>query len=133
VRTVTDPSLAILRGAGVPAAGVVLLTAAGFAIAGRPQAASVLAGGGIAMAALVIAPLIQRLTRRLDPAPVLGLAVLAYSVVVILVGLVYAQVNDASWLRGTPAAMGVLAAIIGWCTGLMRASSRLRQLLYDTE
>jgi hypothetical protein len=133
-RPVSDPSTAILRGAGIPAGAAVLVTAAGFgAGAGMGEGASVVLGGVMAVAALAVAPIVQRLTKRLDPAMVLGIAVLAYSVVMLLVGVTYGQVNDISWVHSAPAGLGALVAILAWSAGHIWTSQRMRELLYDSE
>lgn len=131
---VSDPSMAILRGAGSPAVAVVLVPAAIFAVAsGAGAGASVILGGAMALAALAVAPIVQRLTRRMDPAIVLGIAVLAYSVVMMLVGITYARVNDLAWVHTRPAGLGALAAILGWSAGHIWTSQRMRQLVYDAD
>ncbi len=130
----TDPAMAVLRGAGLPAVAASVLTAAGFTLAvGAGEGASVLLGGGMAGVALAVAPLVQRLTRRMDPALVLGIAVLAYSVVMLMVGLVYTGVSGLAWVSSTPAGLGALAAILGWSAGHIWTSQRMRELLYDTD
>jgi len=125
--------MTILRGAGFPAAAVVIVTAVGFAFAGTREATSVLIGGAMALVALAVAPIVQRLTRRLDPAIVLGIAVLSYSLVMFAIGFTYSLINDFPWMRMTPAGMGVIATILGWSVGHIWTAQRLRQFVYDAD
>lgn len=134
VQPISDPAMTILRGAGLPAVAAVLVTAAVFGIGGGGgHGASVTLGGVMALAALAVAPLVQRLTRRMDPAMVLGIAVLAYSMAMLLVGYTFSLVNDLPWLHSMPAGLGALAAILGWSAGHIWTSQHLRQLIYDAD
>jgi hypothetical protein len=130
---VTDslhPSAAVLRGAGVPALAAVAVVALSGLLSDRDHALSALVGGGIGVVALAVGPVLQWLCRSLDPAMALGVAVLAYCLVIGGAGIGYSALNDLPWLSGRWTAVGLLAAILVWTTGQMRAVAGLRQLLY---
>ena len=128
-----NPVGRLLRGSVVPSlVAVGLLTLISWLVS-SDAAKSVLVGGGMAVIALAAGPALHQLCRNLDPSLVVGIVVLAYCLVVGLVGIGFAQVNDASWLVGEYAAGGVLAGAVAWVVGHMRASMRLRQPLWDED
>ena len=129
----TNPVGVLLRGSVVPALLAVALLALISGLVSLDAAKSVLVGGGMAVLALAAGPALHQLCRNLDPSLVVGIVVLAYCLVVGLIGIGFAQVNDASWLVGEYAAGGVLAGAVAWVAGHMRASIRLRQPLYDED
>jgi hypothetical protein len=124
------PSAAVLRGAGLPALAAVAVVALAGLVSDRDYALSALVGGAIGVVALAAGPVLQWLCRSLDPAMALGVAVLAYCLVIGGAGIGYSALNDLSWLSGGWAGLGLLAAILVWTVGQMRAVSQLRQLLY---
>ena len=130
-RATSNPAAALLRGAAIPA----LLAAGGLAAAALfvspAAAASVLVGGAMAVLALTVASGLQQLCRDLDPNLVLGIVVLAYCTIVGLLWIGYLLLNDASWLVGGFAGGGVLAVVVAWVIGHIRAAVKLRQLLYQ--
>lgn len=129
----TNPVGPLLRGAAVPALGAVAVLTL-VALFSSPSAAmSVLVGGTMALVALAVGPLLHQLCRNLDPNLVLGLVVFAYCTVIVLLGIGYALVNDASWLVGGFAGGGVFVVAAAWTIGQMRAASKLRQPLYLDE
>jgi xanthine/uracil/vitamin C permease (AzgA family) len=130
-RVDAHPSGAILRGAGLPALAAVTVVALAGLGSDRDHALSALVGGGLGIVALAVGPVLQWLCRRLDPALALGVAVLAYCLVVGVAGFGYSALNDLPWLSGRWTAGGLLAAILAWTTGQMRAVSKLRQLLWS--
>lgn len=129
-RADSHPSTAVLRGAGVPTLVVVAVIALAGLPSDRDHALSALAGGVMGLLALAVGPVLQWLCRSLDPAMALGVAVLAYCLVIGVAGFGYSVLNDKSWLSGEWAGGGLLGAIIAWTIGQMYAVSRLRQLLY---
>lgn len=124
------PSVAVLRGAGLPALAAIAVVALAGLVTDRDHALSALVGGAIGVVALAAGPVLQWLCRSLDPEMALGVAVLAYCVVIGGAGIGYSALNDLPWLSGDWAGGGLLAAIIVWTAGQMRAVTRLRQLLY---
>ncbi len=128
-----NPAGRLLAGAGWPGLGATAVLAAVASVTDLSNGASALVGGVMALAALVVGPALQWICRGVDPNLLLGVAVLAYGLVVGLVWLVYSLVSDASWLSGGWAGVGVLAAAVAWVAGYMRASSRLRLPLYENE
>jgi hypothetical protein len=126
-----DPIAVLWRGAALPSVAVALVVAAGSTFRGFPEAGSVLVGAAMAVIALSVGPLLQRACRSLDPSLVLGLAVLAYCLVIGVLGIAYSLINDLSWLNGGFAGTGVAVAATVWAIGHMRAAMRLRQPLYD--
>lgn len=92
---------------------------------------SAASGAGIAILALSVAPVLHLICRNLDPAFSLGLAVMAYCLVILGMWVAYEVLGDTEWLRAKFAAAGVLAAGIGWVAGHMRGALKLRQPLYE--
>jgi ATP synthase protein I len=130
----TNPVGDLWRGAAVPTVLVVAVFAAGAAaFSSGSDAASVLTGGAMAVLALSVSPLLQQFCRNLDPSIVLGIAILAYCLVIGVLGVGYSLLNDLSWLSGGFAGAGVAVAAAVWSTGHMRTALRLRQPLYDLQ
>jgi hypothetical protein len=129
----TNPVGALLRGSAIPALlGLGLLTVVAVPF-GLDEVKSSLVGGGMAVLAMAVGPLIHQLCRQLDPALSLGIAVTAYSMVIGLLWLGYSLLNDTSWLVGEFAAVGVVVASVGWAAGHIRAALKLRQALYQQQ
>ena len=103
----TNPVGALLRGSAVPALlGLALLTVVALPF-GVDQVKSSLVGGGMAILAMGVGPLIHQFCRNLDPAMSLGIAVLAYCLVIGLLWIGFSLLNDTSWLVGEFGAAGV--------------------------
>ena len=129
----TNPVGALLRGSAVPALlGLALLTVVALPF-GSDQVKSSLVGGGMAILAMGVGPLIHQFCRNLDPAMSLGIAVLAYCLVIGLLWIGFSLLNDTSWLVGEFGAAGVIVATVSWAVGHMRAALKLRQPLYQHE
>jgi len=129
----TNPVGELVRGAAVPAVLgwlVLTLVALGF---GLDEVKSSLVGGGMAVLALTVGPVLHQLCRNLDPTMAVGVAVLAYGLVVVGLGLGFSLLNDTAWLVGGFAAAGVFVVAFGWAAGQMRAAAKLRQPLYQQE
>jgi hypothetical protein len=127
----SNPAATLFRGAALPsllAVVVLALVALPFSPAGS---ASALVGGAMAMTAMTVPTVLHQFSRRVDPSLMLGIAVLAYFVVIGALGVVYSLINDASWLVGGFAGGGVFAVAAAWTIGQMRAASKLRQPLYQ--
>src|SRR3954452_21047623 len=129
----TNPVGVLLRGAAIPALGGLLVLTLAAAVLGSDQLRSALVGGGMAVLALAVGPVIHHLCRRWDPAMSLGVAVTAYGTVIVLLWIGFSLLNDTSWLNGDFAAAGVVVASVGWAAGHIRAALRLRQALYQHE
>jgi hypothetical protein len=131
VEGTTNPVGVLLRGAAAPALlGLALLALIAVPF-GSEEVLSSLVGGGMAVLALGVGPLIHQICRRLDPALSLGVAVTAYCTVIGLLWLGFSLLNDTSWLIGDFAAIGVVVSSVGWAAGHIRAALRLRQALYQ--
>lgn len=126
----TNPVGRLLLGSAVPA----LLAVAALTVIALPfglnQVTSSLVGGGMAVLALAVGPLLNQLCRNLDPPMVLGIVVLAYCLVIGLLGAGFSLLNDTTWLSGNFAGIGVLVVTVAWAVGHMRAALKLRQPLY---
>ncbi len=128
-----NPAGRLLAGAGWPGLGATAALAAVASVTDLSNGASALVGGGMAVVALGVAPALHQLCRNLDPNVVLGIAVLAYCLVVGLLGYAYSVLDDASWLVGGYAGAGGFVVAAAWTVGQMRASVKLRQLLYQED
>jgi hypothetical protein len=129
----TNPIGSLWVGAALPTVLAIALFTVVALIASPADAASVLVGGGMALVALSASPLLQRLCRNLEPSLVLGIAVLAYCLVIIALGIVYRLLRDQSWLHGGFAGASVAIAAAVWAAGHMWTALKLRQPLYDLE
>jgi hypothetical protein len=129
----SDPIGVLLLGSAVPAVLAGLLLALAAVPFGLNQVTSSLVGAGMAALALTVGPVLNRLCRNLDPAMVLGIAVLAYCLVILLLGLGFSLLNDTTWLDGQFAAVGVIVVSVAWAVGHMRAAKKLRQPLYQQD
>ena len=128
-----NPVGALLVGAAAPSlAGLAVVTAVA-ALRGLDEVGSALVGGGLALLAMAVGPVLHQLCRRLDPAMVLGIVVLAYGTVVIALGLAFSSLNDIDRLSGEFAGAGVFVIAAGWTVGQIRASLKLRQPLYTAD
>jgi hypothetical protein len=83
--------------------------------------------------ALAVGPTLHQLCRNVDPTMVIGIAVLAYCMVIGLLWLGFSLLNDTAWLVGKFAGAGVLVVTVAWAVGHMRAAIKLRQPLYQQE
>jgi hypothetical protein len=129
----TDPAVALLRGGGIPA----LLTCVGVAACclpvGPSAAGSAALGGGMAIIALAVGPLLLRLGRDWTSVGLMALAVTGYGAVVFFLAVVFLLLSNASWLLGGYAALGVVACTSGWLAGQLRSTHRLRVLAFGDE
>jgi hypothetical protein len=128
-----DPVRTLLIGSAVPALSGMAVLAAVSAFVGVDQLKSSLVGGGLAILALLVGPLIHQLCRTLDPALSLGVAITAYCTVIGFLWVGFSLLNDTTWLVGEFAAAGVFVSSAAWAVGHMRAALGLRQLLYQHE
>lgn len=126
----------VVRAALVATVAVGALTAL---LGGLTGGSSALAGvaTGVAMVCLFfgLGAVILDVVAALSPAASLLVALLTYTLKVVLVGLVFVALNrsgalesavDARWLGGT-----VIACTITWLAAQVVASMRMRQPLYD--
>ena len=125
-----DPAGELLIGAGVPAVTIGALVSMGSLFAGPSQAVSCVLGALLAIAALAAGPVLLRIGRSYSPPGLMALAVCGYGFVVLLLGLAFLLVSEASWLAGGYAAIGALAVVAAWLAGQARSTSRLRILSY---
>jgi hypothetical protein len=100
---------------------------------GSDEVVSSAVGGLMSALAMLVGPLLHQLSRNLDPALSLGIAVTGYGTVVGLLWAGFSLLNDTSWLIGGFAAAGVVVVTVGWAIGHMRAALKLRQALYQQE
>ena len=127
----TNPVGELFRGAAGPAL-LVLAILTGVAVPfGLDEVKSSLVGGVMAVFALAVGPMLHQLCRNLDPTMAVGFAVLAYCLVIGLLGVGFSLLNDTSWLVGEFAAVGVFLVAVAWAGGQMRAAVKLRQPLYQ--
>jgi hypothetical protein len=129
----TNPVGALLVGSAVPALVAVAVLAAVAVPFGTDEVASALVGGAMALLALAVGPLLHQLCRNLDPAMSVGIVVLAYCMVIGLLGVGYSLLNDTTWLVGEFAGAGVFVVAVAWTVGHMRAATKLRQPLYQQD
>jgi hypothetical protein len=126
-----DPVRALWLAALLPAVCLGLVTIAGSFLAGSQEGASAASGAGIAILALSVAPVLHLICRNLDPAFSLGLAVMAYCLVILGMWVAYEQLGSTDWLQAPFAAWGVLLTGVGWVAGHMRGALKLRLPLYE--
>jgi hypothetical protein len=127
----SNPVGALLRGSAVPALLAVAVLTAVAALFGSDEVVSSLVGGGMAVLALGVGPLLHQLCRNLDPTMSVGIVVLAYCMVIGLLGFGFSLLNDTDWLVGEFAGIGVFVVAVAWAGGHMRAAMKLRQPLYQ--
>lgn len=128
-----NPVGALLVGAVVPAALALGALIVGAAFIGADEMKSSLVGGSMAGFALAVGPVLHQLCRNLDPTMAVGLVVLAYCMVIGLLGVGFSSLNGTEWLVGGFAGAGVFVVAVGWAAGHMRAAVKLRQPLYEQD
>jgi ATP synthase protein I len=124
------PARALLAGGAVPGAAVAVIVSAASAISSLPAAASALLGAALAAAALAVGPVVMMIAENWSPPAVMAAALVGYGVAVGVVGAVYLMVAAQDWVRGGYAGWAVLATVIAWIGGQIRATSRLRLLAF---
>jgi ATP synthase protein I len=107
----------------------------GAVLDGRPAAAGALTGTIMVVAFFALGALVLDTVAALAPAASLMIALLTYTLKVVLVGLVFLGLTrsglleesiDARWLGGT-----VIAGTLTWLAAQVAVSMRSRQPLYD--
>ncbi|GAA1913510.1 hypothetical protein [Nocardioides marmoribigeumensis] len=123
-------ALLVTLGAGAVGVVVALLTAGGAAAAG------VLVGVGLLVGFYVLGLVTMQVAAAVAPATSLLLALLTYTLQVVLLGLAFVALRgsgllegqvDARWLSGT-----VVVGTLVWTATLVRAATRERIPLYHT-
>ncbi|HEY6793206.1 MAG TPA: hypothetical protein VI248_00820 [Kineosporiaceae bacterium] len=127
---VARPARGVLAGGAVPGVVVGLIVSAGSLISSPQAAASALLGAALAGAALAVGPIIMMTVEDSSPPAVMAVALIGYVVVVGAVGGIYLVVAPQGWVRGGYAGWAVLATLIAWLGGQIRATSRLRLLAF---
>lgn len=136
LRHTRNPGLRVLLGAawtGLLAAGVVVLVAA---LTGpAPALWGALVGGGMTLAVFAGGSLVVDFVAGHLPAASLLVAVLTYTLEVVLLGLVFWQLDSSGalgdTLSGTWLGVAVIAVTIGWLAGQIVLTARARIPTYD--
>ena len=128
----------VLLVAGVCVAGAVAVTTLVAALAGdRADALGALAGGSIAWCFFLFGSLVVEVAIRIAPQAAMLMALLTYTLQVLLVALVFVVLTSSGaldtalssgWLAG-----GVIAATLAWTAGQLVTSVRARIPAYDIE
>lgn len=128
----------VLLVAGLCVVAAVLLTVVAAALTGdRADVLGALVGGCIAFSFFVFGSLVVTTATRIAPQAALVVALMTYTLQVVLVALVFAGISSsaaigatltAAWLAG-----GVVTATVAWTVGLLVAARRVRIPVYDIE
>lgn len=126
------PEDVVLRGAGVPAAVLGAITTAVAAVWGSPAVVGAAVGAGLTLATMALSPLVMRTSSRWSPPAVMVVAVSVYAMSVVLLGVAFLLLRDATWLSPPAVGAGIFATATGWMAGHVRAAGRLRILAYGS-
>ena len=127
---VRRPARVLMRAGALPALAGGGLVAAGALVVSGGAAGSALLGTLLALLALSAGPALLAVLRSVPAPAAMPLALIAYSAVVVLLGLLYVLLGDQSWLSGRFAGAGLAVATTAWLAGQIRAVPRLRILAY---
>ncbi len=123
------PALAAALAAGLVTAMV------GALVVGTPAAGGALAGTAVVVVFFGLGATVLQVTTRVVPGASLLVALLTYTLQVVLVGLVFVVLGDSGLLDsiwdGTWLGVAVIVATFGWLGGHLWSSMRARVLLYD--
>lgn len=123
----------MLRGGALPAVAVAVpAVALGALLAGRDGAAGAAAGSAAVAASSLLTLVTMLVTRHVAPELALGAALLTYSTKVVALGLALLAWREATWMSPTAFALSVLAGVLAWTAGELRAFARLRLPVFDT-
>jgi hypothetical protein len=128
-----SPARAVLTGGAGPGVAVGLIVSGVSLISSPSSAASALLGAGLAWAALATGPITMMIVKNWSPPAVMLAAMSGYVIAMIGVGMVCAILAPEDWVRGGYAGWTLLATLIAWITGQVRATSRLRFLAFGKE
>ncbi|RKS71365.1 hypothetical protein CLV35_3161 [Motilibacter peucedani] len=118
---------AVLRGAGVPAAGVAVLVVAGAAVAdGGSGALGAGLAGLLVLAVFGLTAWLCSLTRGTSPATAMALAVSSYVAKVVVLGGVLAVFGGSSALSSDAVPVALVLVTLAWMAGEVRAFTVLR-------
>ena len=126
------PEDVVLRGAGAPALALGAITTAVAAVWGSPAAIGAAVGAALTLATMALSPLILRTSSRWSPPAVMVVAVSVYGMSVVLLGVAFLLLRDATWLSQAGVGAGIFATATGWMAGHVRAAGRLRVLAYGS-
>jgi ATP synthase protein I len=127
-----DPYRAMLRGALVPTAAVVLVaTAAGLVLGGRVLAGAAL-GAAVVVAFFATSLLVMSAVRHAAPEMLLAAALSVYAAKVAVLGGLVFWLRDEAWLSPTAFAVTALACAVAWLAGQVRAFTRMRLPVWRT-
>jgi ATP synthase protein I len=103
----------------------------------RADALGALVGGSIAWCFFLFGSLVVETATRMAPSVAMLMALMTYTLQVLLVALVFALLKASgavdTTLTGTWLAAGVVGATLAWTIGQLVASSRARVPAYDIE
>lgn len=126
--------VALLRGAGFPAAVVTAAAAVLFGVvAGHRGAAGALAGGIVVASFFGSGLIVSSWSRTSAPAVVTGAAVATYAVQISALAAVLVFFGDMTLLDTRAFAVTILVVAVAWLAALMRAFTRLPILYVDPE
>jgi ATP synthase protein I len=122
-----EPARESLRGGAVP--GVLLVTAVvvlGGVESGVPGVLGGVVGGGLALAAMSVGPLLVSWSSGRGPGVVMGSAVGGYTVTVLVLGVAFVALAGVSWVSSSYVAAALIAGATGCSVGQVRAAYRSR-------
>jgi hypothetical protein len=125
------PALALLRGGLLPTLGTggLLVVIVALSTDGRAAVGAAL-GAGLACLAMSAGPLLMHATRRWSPPAVMAVALLAYGLVVIVLGLIYLTLEQVAWLSAGHLGVALAVCCAAWTVGQLWAARRLRVLAF---
>ena len=126
------PAAAMWRGGAIPAALVGLLVVALSALAGGRAAGSALIGVVITVIAMGAGPILMSISRHWSPPAVMASALAGYMMTVLVLAVAFVLLAPVTWLSGEHVGIAMVAVVVAWLAGQMRASSRLRILAYGS-
>jgi len=104
---------------------------------GRADALGALAGGSIALCFLLFGSLVVEVATRIAPQAAMLMALLTYTLQVLLVALVFALLNSSGAMGATLSsgwlAVGVIVATLAWTAAQLVGSVRARIPAYDID
>ncbi len=130
-------SRVLVAAGGCVAVAVALATLLGSLLGGRPAALGALVGGAIALGFFLFGSSVVNAATRIAPQAALLIALMTYTLQVVLVAVVFYAVDSSGAVGGTISgswlAGGVVVATVAWTVGQLVFSSRARIPVYDIE
>lgn len=129
----SDAFAQLLRGCLLPTLAAALLCVVGGFFSSPMAAWSAAFGAALVIVFFGLTLLVMKRTADLAPATTMVVVMIAYTLKIVVLGIVMFLLHDATWVSGYAVGVSITVCAIVWLFFEMRAYKRLRIFAYDPD